>query len=74
MFERLETIDRSLTEQQKITAGALGLVAGVLLIGLLGFAGVSSLAMQVVLGLLAVFTMVVGTLLLGTSDRGKRAV
>lgn len=74
MFERLAAIDRNLTERQKIRGGVVGLLAGVALIGLLAFAGVTSTPMLVALSLLGVFTMVVGTLLLGTSDEGEQTV
>lgn len=74
MFERLTAFDRNLTERQKTRGGVVGLLVGVALIGLLAFAGVSSTPMLVALSLLGVFTMVVGTLLLGTSGQGEQTV
>ena len=47
MFDRLVALDRNLTEQQKVTFGAAGMVLGVALIGVLAFAGITSLPMQI---------------------------
>lgn len=74
MFDRLAEIDSELTEQQKITGGAAGMVVGVALIGVLAFAGITSLPMQVAIAFLGVMTMVTGTLLLGTSEEGEQTV
>lgn len=74
MFDSLVAIDRRLTEPQKLTAGAVGMLVGVALIGALTFAGITSLPMQVAIAFLGVMTMVTGTLLLGTSEQGKQTV
>lgn len=74
MFDRLVEIDRSLSEQQKISVGIAGMLLGVGLIGALAFTGVSSLPMQVAVAFLGVATMVTGTILLGTSEQGEQTV
>mgnify|MGYP000200475802 CR=1 FL=1 len=74
MFDRLVAIDRKLSEQQKVTFGAAGMVLGVALIGVLAFAGISSLPMQVAIAFVGVMTMVTGTLMVGTSEQGEQTV
>lgn len=74
MFDRLVAIDRKLSEQQKVTVGAAGMFLGVALIGVLAFAGITSLPMQVAVAFLGVMTMVTGTLLVGTSEQGEQTV
>lgn len=74
MFDRLVAIDRKLSEQQKLTIGAAGMLLGVGLIGVLAFAGITSLPMQVAVAFLGVMTMVTGTILVGTSEQGEQTV
>lgn len=74
MFDRLVAIDRKLSEQQKVTIGVAGMLIGVGLIGVLGFAGITSLPMQIAIAFLGVMTMVTGTLMLGTSEQGEQTV
>jgi general stress protein CsbA len=74
MFDRLVEIDRKLSERQKITFGAAGMGVGLVLIVVLGFAGITSFTVQMVVALLGVLTMVAGTLMLGTSEQGEQTV
>lgn len=71
MFERLVSIDQKFTEQQKIIFGAVGLLAGIGLLALLTIIGISSPLVEVAVGIIGVFTIVLGTLLLGTSDQSN---
>ena len=59
---------RSLSRGQRVRIGAVALVVGIALVGILGFASVPSVAIQVLMGTLGVLVMVVGVLLVGTSE------
>lgn len=63
-----------LTEQQKITVGALGILLGVVMIAAMTFAGVSSMGAQIALGFAGVLLAVAGTVLLGTSEPREQIV
>jgi hypothetical protein len=59
---------QSLTRSQRVRLGGIALVIGIALIGVLGFAPIPSVALQIVIGTIGVLVMVAGTLLLGTSE------
>jgi hypothetical protein len=59
---------KSLSGDQRVQYGSVALVIGIVLIGILGFATVPSQVLQIVIGIVGVIVMVVGTLLLGTSE------
>ncbi|MFC5972722.1 hypothetical protein ACFPYI_15400 [Halomarina salina] len=70
---KIREYDRSLSERQKVRGGALLIVVGALLVALLAFVPLVT-PLQVLIGLMSVALMVVGTLSLGTSGIGGRAV
>ncbi len=65
-----ETISafRSLSADQRVRFGTIAMLVGIVLIGVLGFASLPSVALQVVIGVLGVVVMVAGVLLVGTSE------
>ncbi len=65
MTERFD----ALGEKEKVGGGAVLLVAGVLILALLTFAGVGSRALQIVLGTVGVITVVIGVLSIGISEK-----
>ncbi|MFB6117853.1 hypothetical protein [Halosegnis sp.] len=74
MYDSLLAVNRRLSERQKVLGGAVGILAGTVLIGFMTFGNVPSIAMQVVLGVVGVLFAVVGTLLLGTSEQREQTV
>jgi len=59
---------RSLSGDQRVRFGTVAMLIGIVLIGVLGFASLPSVALQVVLGVIGVVVMVAGVLLVGTSE------
>ena len=59
---------RWLSGDQRVRFGTVAMLIGIVLIGVLGFASLPSVALQVVLGVLGVVVMVAGVLLVGTSE------
>ncbi|MFC6938370.1 hypothetical protein ACFQE8_00140 [Salinirubellus sp. GCM10025818] len=59
---------KSLSRDQRVRFGSVALVVGIVLIGILGFATVPSEVLRIVIGIVGVIVIVVGTLLLGTSE------
>jgi glucose uptake protein GlcU len=59
---------RSLSADQRVRFGTVAMLVGIVLIGVLGFASLPSVALQVVLGVIGVVVMVAGVLLVGTSE------
>lgn len=74
MAGAITSVYGSLTEQQKILAGGVSLVLGIVMLAALAFAGVTSTPTQVGLGVVGVACAVVGTLLLGTSEERDQIV
>lgn len=70
---RIREYDRSLSERQKVRGGALLILVGTLLVGLLAFVPLVT-PLQVLIGLMSVALIVVGTLSLGTSGVSGRPV
>lgn len=69
--DRVKEVDDSLSEQQKFRGGAVLLVGGTVMIGMLAFVDLD-VALQVIIGLMGIALMVVGTLSIGTSGiRGR---
>ena len=58
----------SLSKGQRERWGAVALLVGIALIMALGFVTVPSQLLRILVGVLGVIVMVVGTLLVGTSD------
>jgi glucose uptake protein GlcU len=58
---------KELDPEQRTRLGTGGMVIGIALIGVLGFAPVDSDLLQVLIGIIGVIIMVVGVLLVGTS-------
>jgi hypothetical protein len=59
---------RSLSADQRVRFGTVAMLVGIVLIGVLGFASIPSVALQVGIGVLGVAVMVAGVLLVGTSE------
>jgi glucose uptake protein GlcU len=59
---------KKLGPKQRTRLGTGGMMIGVALIGVLGFVPVESAALQVILGTIGVAFLVVGVLLIGTSE------
>lgn len=59
----------ALGEKEKVGGGAVLLIAGVLILGLLTFAGIGSTPLQVILGTVGVITVVIGVLSIGISEK-----
>ena len=59
---------RSFSKGQRERFGAVALLVGIALIMALGFVTVPSELLQILIGVFGVLVMVVGTLLVGTSD------
>ncbi len=74
IMDRLATIDSQLDEGEKLRGGAVLLVTGGLLVGLLAFTDVGSAPLQVLIGIVGVICMAVGSLSVGTSGVTDRAV
>ena len=70
---KIREYDRSLSERQKVRGGALLIVVGALLVGLLAVVSLDT-PLQVLIGLMSVGLIVVGTLSLGTSGISGRPV
>ncbi|PSQ01313.1 hypothetical protein BRC94_04310 [Halobacteriales archaeon QS_5_70_17] len=69
--DRVKEVDDSLSEQQKFRGGAVLLVGGTVMIGMLAFVNLD-VALQVIIGLMGIALMVLGTLSIGTSGiRGR---
>ena len=66
----VETVSafRSLSADQRVRFGAIAMLVGIVLIGVLGFVSLPSAALQVGIGVVGVAAMVGGVLLLGTSE------
>lgn len=69
----IKEVDDSLTEQQKVRGGAVLLVGGTVLIGMLAFVQLAT-AISVIIALMGTALMVVGTLSIGTSGIRDRPV
>jgi len=74
VMDRLASIDSQLDEGQKLRGGAVLLVTGGLLVGLLAFTDVGSAPLQVLIGIVGVICMAAGSLSVGTSGVTERAV
>ena len=59
---------QSLSPDQRVRFGTVALIVGIVLLGVLGFATIPSVAVQVVVGIVGVAVTVAGVLLLGTSE------
>jgi hypothetical protein len=59
---------RSLSADQRVRFGTVAMLVGIVLIGVLGFASIPSVVLQVGIGVLGVAVMVAGVLLVGTSE------
>ena len=59
----------ALGEREKVGGGAVLLAAGVLILALLTFTGIEATALQVVLGVVGVITIVLGVLSIGLSRK-----
>lgn len=70
---QIKEVDDSLTEQQKVRGGAVLLVGGTVLIGMLAFVRLAT-AISVIIALMGTALMVVGTLSIGTSGIRDRPV
>jgi uncharacterized membrane protein HdeD (DUF308 family) len=70
---QIKEVDDSLTEQQKVRGGAVLLVGGTVLIGMLAFVQLAT-AISVIIALMGTALMVVGTLSIGTSGIRDRPV
>jgi len=67
MFETAPAL-RGLSKDRRERLGAVALVVGIALVGVVGFGPVPSTALQVLVGTLGVLVMVLGVLLVGTSE------
>jgi hypothetical protein len=74
VMDRLAAIDSELDEGQKLRGGAVLLVTGGLLVGLLAFTNIGSVPLQVLIGIVGVICMAGGSLAVGTSGVTDRAV
>ena len=74
MYDTLIALSGRLSEQQKVLGGAVGILVGTVLIAVMTFGGVSSLAGKVLFGFVGVLFAVTGTLLLGTSGQREQTV
>jgi hypothetical protein len=59
----------ALGEKEKVGGGAVLFLAGVLILGLLTFAGIQSESLRIVLGTVGVITVVIGVLSIGISEK-----
>lgn len=64
----------AMSEQSKMLTGAIGIVIGVVLIGLMTFGDVGSETVKVALGVVGVLATVVGTVLFGISEDREQIV
>lgn len=74
MAGALASVFASLTEQQKIVAGGIAIVLGVVMLTAMAFAGITSATTQIGLGVVGVACAVVGTILLGASEEREQLV
>lgn len=74
VMDQLASIDSQLDEGQKLRGGAVLLVTGGLLVGLLAFTNIGSTPLQVLIGVVGVICMAAGSLSVGTSGVAERAV
>jgi len=70
----LASVFASMTEQQKIFAGGVSIVLGIVMLAAITFAGITSAPTQMGLGVVGVVFAVVGTLLLGASEERDQIV
>jgi len=74
MIERLAAVDNALSERQKLVSGAVVVALGVALIAVMSFGEIGTESMKIVLGLFGALFVIVGTLLVGTSENREHAV
>ncbi|MDZ7745424.1 MAG: hypothetical protein U5K28_02460 [Halobacteriales archaeon] len=74
MFDRLVAVDSALSENQKLFSGAVVLALGMVLIGLMAFSALATELLKPILGVLGALCIIVGTLLVGTSEDRDHAV
>ena len=68
-MEETVTAFESLSPDQRVRVGTIAMVVSIALIGVLTFAPMPWQALQVVVGVASVAVMVVGVLLIGTSEK-----
>lgn len=64
----------AMSERQKMLAGAVGILVGIGLIGLMAFGGVGTGAIKPALGVAGVLATVAGTVLFGVSEDREQIV
>ena len=74
MIERLAAVDNALSERQKLVSGAVVVALGVALIAVMSFGEIGTESTKIVLGLFGALFVIVGTLLVGTSEDREHAV
>jgi hypothetical protein len=63
-----------MSEQQKVVFGAVGIVVGAVLLGVMTFTSLTAGVADIVVGVVGVAFAVAGTLLLGTSENRDQIV
>ncbi len=74
MFDRLVALDSALSESQKLFGGAVIVALGVVFIALMSFGEIGAESVKIVLGIAGAICVIVGTLLVGTSENREHAV
>jgi hypothetical protein len=74
MFDRLVAVDSALSESQKLFGGAVIVALGVALIAVMSFGAFGTELLKIPLGIAGALCIIVGTLLVGTSEDREHAV